>query len=129
MSKLLLNGVEYQEYAFEDEEELEKAVIENGKFLFGPDSFYIDVKRRVGKAGSHNKGIPDGYLIDLSNLASPQLYFVENELEAHDPYSHVSEQIARFFTATKTSKPAIRDMLLQEIKKDKNLLVSIPLIN
>jgi hypothetical protein len=79
----------------------------------------------VGNSNSYNKGIPDGYVIDLSNLASPQLYFVENELASHDVYSHISEQVNRFNASITTSKSSIRDMLLQEIKNDKNLLAKI----
>ena len=121
MGNLLINNEKFQEYAFENEPDFEKAVIENSKFLFGRESIYIDIKRRIGKSNSYNKGIPDGYVIDFSDIDSPQLYFVENELASHNIYSHISEQIARFLTIIATSKNTIRDMLLKEIRKDKNL--------
>ncbi len=116
-----MNGDEYVEYGFENESEFEKSVIENCKFLFGPNSIYIDIKRRIGNSKSYNKGIPDGYVIDFSNNSSPQLYFVENELSSHDIYSHISEQIARFNTMIVTSKRDIRDILLHEVKRDSSL--------
>jgi hypothetical protein len=125
MANLLINGEEYEEYAFESESEFEKAVIENSKFLFGPEMIYIDVKRRMGDSNSYNKGIPDGYVIDFSNVTSPQLYFVENELSSHDIYSHISEQLLRFTSLIKRSKSNIRNILLDEIKKDKQLFNKI----
>ncbi len=119
MGNLIFSGEKFQEYAFEDEKDFESAVIENCKFLFGKDSIYIDVKRRLGD--SYNRGIPDGYVIDFSNINTPQLYFVENELESHDIYSHISEQIARFGSIIATSKSSIRDMLIKEIEKNTSL--------
>ena len=125
MASILINGEEYEEYAFENEAEFEKAVIENSKSLFGAEALYIDVKKRIGNSGSYHKGIPDGYILDFSNINSPQLYFIENELSNHDVYSHISEQIARFNSSIITSKIEIRDILLREIKKDKKLNAEI----
>ena len=116
MGNILIDKEKFQEYAFENESEFEKAVIENSKFLFGKDSVYIDVKRRLGKG--YKKGVPDGYVIDFTDSVSPQLYIIENELASHDIYGHISEQIARFGTIIATSKNSIRDMLIKEIKGD-----------
>ncbi len=119
MGNILIGKEKFQEYAFESEPEFEAAVIENSKFLFGKDSVYIDIKKRLGKG--YNKGIPDGYVVDFTDPKSPQLYIVENELASHDVYGHISEQIARFSTIITTSKSSIRDMLIKEIKKDEVL--------
>ena len=122
MVNLLINKEKYELLEFESEVEFEKVVIENSKHLFGKDTIYIDVKRRVGQQESHNKGIPDGYLIDFSDRKNPQLYFVENELSTHDVYSHINEQVARFSTISRTSASQIRSKLLECIKKDQVLL-------
>jgi len=64
---------------FEKEDELEKAVIELARPLFGESRFYLDVKKKIGGSGKI-KNIPDGYLLDLSSKLEPKLYIVENEL-------------------------------------------------
>ena len=116
MGSIIINSEKFEEYAFENEKEFEERVIENIEFLFGKNAIYIDLKKRLGVSSSYNKGIPDGYVIDFSNMKSPQLYFIENELFSHNFYSHVSEQIARFNTIITTSKSQIRDILVEEIK-------------
>ncbi|MBI2664715.1 hypothetical protein HYX10_05255 [Candidatus Woesearchaeota archaeon] len=121
MVNILINNKRYDLLDFEYEEEFEKAVIENSKYLFGSECIYIDVKKRIGKNGSYNKGVPDGYLIDLTNKKQPQLYFIENELVTHDIYNHISEQIVRFSAAIKTSQNQIRNKLLEIIKGDPQL--------
>jgi hypothetical protein len=56
MAKIILKNKEYSLYDFDNEIEFEKAVIGNQKFLFGKDSIYLDVKKRIGK--SNLRGIP-----------------------------------------------------------------------
>lgn len=121
MSSILFKNKQFNLLDFESENEFEKAVIDNSKFLFGKNSIYIDVKKRIGVHASYNKGVPDGYLIDFSSKKQPQLYFIENELSTHDIYSHISEQLLRFSTAIKTSKNQIRVKLLETIKSNHQL--------
>lgn len=123
MARLLFSGREYSLYDFELESELEAAVIENKKALFGEKSVYIDIKRRIGK-GNH-KGIPDAFLIDFFDNRKPQLYIVENELAGHDTYSHITEQIMRFRASTASSVVQIRAKLIEAIEKDTSLTVEI----
>jgi len=91
MSHILLKDKKYSILSFDSEDDFEKAVIENSSFLFGKDTVYIDVKKKVGKKNKYHKGIPDGYLIDFFDAKSPQLYFIENELDKHDVYGHIGE--------------------------------------
>lgn len=114
MARIILKDNEYSLYDFDNEAEFEKAVIVNQKYLFGKDSVYIDVKKRIGK--DNHRGIPDAFLIDFYNTKKPQLYIVENELASHDVYAHISEQIVRFGTSTVTSANKIRDMLIKAIE-------------
>jgi len=116
MARIILNNKEYSLYDFDTEAEFEKAVIENQKYLFGKDSIYVDVKRRIGR--DNHRGIPDAFLIDFYDTKKPQLYIVENELASHDVYAHISEQIVRFGASTVTSSNQIRDMLIKAIENE-----------
>ena len=125
MVTLLIDKEKYDILGFDGEPDFEKAVIENSEALFGKETIYVDIKRRIGPSDSRNKGIPDGYLIDFSDSKNPQLYFVENELSTHDVYSHITEQVARFSTFSKTSPNQIRQKLIEHTKKDASLLDKI----
>lgn len=116
MARITSDKKEYALLDFANEAEFEKAVIENQKMLFGKDSVYIDVKRRIGQ-GNH-RGIPDAFLIDFSDSKNPQLYIVENELASHDVYSNITEQIARFSTSVISSQNQIREVLLKAIREN-----------
>ncbi|MBP9781847.1 hypothetical protein KBC89_04285 [Candidatus Woesebacteria bacterium] len=122
MPHILINGKKFEKKDFELESEFEKAVIENSMNLFGQDAIYIDVKKLIGTDKKYHKGIPDGYLIDFVDLQQPQLYFVENELSAHDIYGHITEQIGRFSAMTINSTREVRDKLLAVIREDAKLM-------
>jgi len=49
MARIILKDKEYSLYDFDNEADFEKAVIANQKYLFGKDSVYIDVKKRLVK--------------------------------------------------------------------------------
>ncbi|KUG22813.1 hypothetical protein ASZ90_007396 [hydrocarbon metagenome] len=116
MARIIIGNKEYYLYDFNNEPEFEKAVIENQAYLFGKDSVYIDVKRRIGR--DNHRGIPDAFLIDFYDTKKPQLYIVENEIASHDVYAHISEQIARFATSTLSSANQIRNMLIKAIENE-----------
>lgn len=116
MARIILNNNEYSLYDFDNEAEFEKAVIQNQKYLFGKDSVYVDVKRRIGR-DSH-RGIPDAFLIDFYDAKKPQLYIVENEIASHDVYSNITEQIARFGTSIVSSANQIRNLLIKAIENE-----------
>ncbi len=116
MARIIIGGKEFGLFDFDSEAEFEKAVVDNQKSLFGKDSVYIDVKRRIGK-GDH-RGIPDAFLIDFYNPKRPQLYIVENELASHDVYSNITEQIARFGASAVSSASQIRNVLLRAMEGD-----------
>lgn len=119
MAKAIIGYKEYSLYNFDSETEFEQAVIENQKQLFGNDSVYIDIKRKIGR--DNHRGIPDAFLIDFYDIKSPQLYIVENELASHDVYSHISEQIARFGTSAVTSANQIRNILIKAVEDDDSI--------
>lgn len=125
MANILLNSRTYSLFTFDSEEEFEKTVINNKISLFGQDAIYIDIKKLQGQDNAHARGIPDGYLIDFIDTNHPQLYFVENELVSHDIYSHITEQLARFATASAVSTNSIRQSLVEHIAKNQMLFDEI----
>lgn len=116
MARIILKNNEYSLHDFDNEAEFEKAVIENQKYLFGKDSVYVDVKRRIGR--ENHRGIPDAFLIDFYDSRKPQLYIVENEIASHDVYANITEQIARFETSIISSANQIRNLLIKAIESD-----------
>jgi hypothetical protein len=115
MSRIILKNQKYSLYDFENEAEFEKAVIENKEHLFGKDTIYIDIKRRIGR--SNHRGIPDAFLIDFYDTKNPQLYIIENELASHNVYSNIAEQIARFSASAISSQNQIRNILSKTIEE------------
>lgn len=121
MPYLLINQKPFEEVSFDQENELEQAVIKNKEFIFGPNIVYLDYKRRVGDKESVHIGIPDGFLFDFSNLNKPQLFFVEYELESHDLYDHIGAQIMKFYASFEQGKHELQVKLINIIKKDKSV--------
>jgi hypothetical protein len=100
--------------AYEDEADLEAAIVEVQSELFGPSRIYVDVKKKIGtKSGLRN--IPDGYLIDLSGR-QPRLYVVENELASHDPLRHIAVQILQFSLSFEEEPRAVKTVLFNALQ-------------
>lgn len=113
MDRLNYNGKIFSLYEYQTEEEFEKIIIEHSVDIFGPKSIYIDVKKRIGE--DNILSIPDGYLIDFSFENDPKLYIIENELEYHDPYKHIGQQLLKFAISYKASGRKIKSFLLDNI--------------
>jgi hypothetical protein len=64
-------------------------------------------------------GIPDGYLLDLTDPAQPRLLVVEVELRGHDLFQHITEQLVRFAAGYERDQLAVRNFLHEEIKASK----------
>lgn len=104
-----------QRSAYGSEADLEAAIVQVQRTLFGPMRVYLDVKKRIGgKNGPHN--IPDGYLIDLTGQ-QPQLYVVENELAAHDPLRHIAVQILQFSLSFEAEPRAVRTIIFNALQQ------------
>jgi hypothetical protein len=121
MAYILINKNTFEETSYNNEEELEKAAVENKQYIFGHDTVLIDYKRKTGAKGSQISGIPDGFLIDFSNSKKPRLFFVEYELESHDLYEHIGPQIMRFYASFETAKRELHKKLIDTIKTDSQL--------
>lgn len=91
-SKLFIDNQEYKIVEYEKEEQLEREVVENYKLIFGNNSIYFDVKKKLGPR------ICDGFVFDKD---LNRFIVVENELCIHDLWGHIIPQIIDFFNALK----------------------------
>ena len=112
MEQILLKGNIYNYYEYKTEDEFEKKIVEKSDFIFGEDSIYIDIKKRVGKTVL---SIPDGYLIDFTIRNKPILYLIENELSSHSTFSHIAPQVLRFAQSYMQSKRKLQDILKENL--------------
>ena len=114
---ILIDGVKYILKNPNSEDDLEKIVEKNYKYIFGDNSFYFNFKRKV-KSKSGIVSIPDGYLIIFNNI--PQWYILEVELASHPLYDHIIPQLTKFNRAIEeiSTKKSLIDMFYDEIKKD-----------
>lgn len=111
------SGAVYSQYHYSQEVDFERMVVANSAAIFGEDGIYFDIKKLIGRP---KKGatIPDGYFLDLTFHSSPQLYLVEVELNSHDVYGHIGEQILRFGISSEMDKYKMKNLLLEDIGKD-----------
>lgn len=103
----------YRRVEYDNEGELESAILKVQAELFGTNRIYLAVKKRIGvKGGLRN--VPDGYLVDLSGQ-KPRLYVVENELAAHDPLRHIAIQILEFSLSFETDPRVVKAILMNTL--------------
>ena len=110
-------GCVYTQYTYPKETDFERMIVENSDKIFGSTGIYFDIKKLIGKP-KKGAAIPDGYFLDLTFHNDPRLYLVEVELNSHDVYGHIGEQILRFGISTETDKYKIKNCLLSEVNKD-----------
>jgi len=90
---VLLDNIRYQLITPENEATLEKAIQANHRHIFGEDSFYFDVKKKIrSKAGIAS--IPDAYVLLFD--PKPKWCIVEVELASHPIYDHIIPQLTKF---------------------------------
>lgn len=111
------SGDIYAQYTYLKEDEFEKMIVDYSSSIFGSAGIYFDIKKLIG---TPKKGatIPDGYYLDLTFHNDPRLYLVEVELNSHDVYGHIGEQILRFGISSETDKYKIKNHLLSAVNKD-----------
>ena len=117
MSNIKINDKIYELSDYENEKEIESALDKLSLDIFGKGRIFINVKKLIGK---ENKGIPDGYLLDLSSK-KPELYFVEVELDTHHAIKHIATQILNFSLAFDEDKNGICEILIKSIEKDEKI--------
>lgn len=124
MEKIIVNNSIYSKYDFSKEKDLENKIVEYSKEIFGKDTVYLDIKKKISKG--EVIAIPDGYLIDFTFENNPRLYIIENELISHDVYKHIGEQILKFGVSYKHSGHKLKKVFLEyiEANKDDNVLIT-----
>lgn len=112
MYKILTKQGILEPYKYSSESELEREIVKNKEAVFGKKSIYFDIKKKIGNT------IPDGYWLDLTFHTEPKLYFVEIEMENHDLYGHIAEQLLKFSMAFDDNKYKLKNILMEEIAQD-----------
>ncbi len=128
---LISRNTKFIKSPFDNESELEKVIIENYEYLFGPNSFYLS-KAKIRTADGVGT-IPDGFAIDI---AERKWYLVEAELIHHSVWSHIAPQVTKQLLA---SQQALTKRILVELSveqyqndpytKEKFEDLNIPAIN
>lgn len=110
-------GNVYTQHTYTKELDFERMIVANAATIFGEAGIYFDIKKLIGtpKKGA---AIPDGYFLDLTFHNDPRLYLVEVELNSHDVYGHIGEQILRFGISTETDKYKLKNTLLTAVSGD-----------
>jgi len=103
-------------FEFDKESDFEKIVVELSEQIFGEESIYLNIKKKV--RGGDITTIPDGYVLDLADPMNPSLYIIENEIVSHDPFKHIGIQLLKFATSFDDGKQVIRNFLMEEISKN-----------
>jgi hypothetical protein len=112
----------YRQVEYENEADLEAAIVQVQDWLFGQDRYYLDIKKKIGAKGSI-QNIPDGYLVDLSG-SKPRLYVVENELQTHDPLRHIAVQILQFSLSFESEPQGVKKVLLLALEGNTKVKVA-----
>jgi hypothetical protein len=115
MSRIVTPGGIFNAITHDNEHNFEGAVITNAQFIFGEGRYYLDCKRRIGAKGK-KFNIPDAYLIDLRRN-DPRLFVIENELAAHDAFSHIGVQLLEFSYSYRLAGRQLKAVLFEEITK------------
>jgi hypothetical protein len=118
MERLIAKDKTFKYYEYLNEGEFEKVIVENAKQIFGNNTVYIDIKKKIG---DNIVTIPDGYLIDFSFAEKPRLYIIENEISTHDPYKHIGSQLLKFSISYKASGRNIKKFIMDFLLADRNL--------
>lgn len=109
MERLISDNKTYRYYEYTLEAEFEKVIVDKSQQIFGKNTVYIDIKKKIG---NEIITIPDGYLIDFSFAEKTRLYIIENEISTHDPYKHIGSQILKFGISYKASGRKLKQLIL-----------------
>jgi len=116
MERLISDNKTYKYYEYTLEAEFEKVIVDKSKQIFGINTVYIDIKKKIG---NEIITIPDGYLIDFSFAEKPRLYIIENEISTHDPYKHIGSQLLKFGISYKASGRKLKQLILDFLLANK----------
>ena len=121
---VLIDGVRYRLVIPDNEAALEESIKSNFQHIFGPDSFYLDVKKLIkSKAGIAS--IPDGYVVLFEPKA--RWCILEVELASHSIYDHIIPQLTKFNRGIEnsSSRKKIVEMFYSIINEDEVLKATL----
>ena len=84
---LIQNGKKFIQAAFENEDELEKVVLENYENIFGPSSIYLP--KTLIKTSEGIGTVTDGFVIDLASVHPSYNYRKPQEYPALNKFAQV----------------------------------------
>jgi len=115
---LIVEGKKFVHKPFDSEQELERVVVENAEYLFGPASIYFPKSLIATRDGTGT--IPDGYVLDLERRV---WYIVEAEISRHSVWSHIAPQVAKQIIAASNpvSKQTLVDIAADRVRNDIDL--------
>lgn len=115
---LIVEGSKFVHKPFDSEQELERVVVENAEYLFGPASIYFPKSLIATRDGAGT--IPDGYVLDLERRV---WYIVEAEISRHSVWSHIAPQVAKQIIAASNpvSKQTLVDIAADRVRNDIDL--------
>lgn len=117
MTKIVTKDKEFALTSFQNEDELEKVVVENYTKIFGNNTYYFNLKKGIKHKPGDLLTIPDGYLLRFNR--KPSLIIIENELSTHDKIQHIGAQFLKFNSAlTDTSKYHVKKFLTDYLKEN-----------
>lgn len=114
MERIVSGNDIYYLKEYQLEKDFEQDVVANYRHIFGNDTVYIDIKKKIG---DNIVTIPDGYLLDFTFSNNPRLYIIENELSVHDAYKHIGTQLLKFAVSYKQSRLKIKHYILDYLSK------------
>lgn len=114
MERIVSGNDIYYLKEYQLEKDFEQDVVANYRHIFGNDTIYIDIKKKIG---DNIVTIPDGYLLDFTFSNTPRLYIIENELSVHDAYKHIGTQLLKFAVSYKQSRLKIKQYILDYLSK------------
>ena len=114
MERIVTGNDIYYLKEYQLEKDFEQDVVANYRHIFGSNTVYIDIKKKIG---DNIVTIPDGYLIDFTFTNNPRLYIIENELGIHDAYKHIGSQLLKFAISYKPSGRKIKQFIIDYLAK------------
>ena len=114
MERIVSGNDIYYLKEYQLEKDFEQDVVANYRHIFGNNTVYIDIKKKIGDS---IVTIPDGYLLDFTFTNNPRLYIIENELSVHDAYKHIGTQLLKFAVSYKQSRLKIKQYILDYLSK------------
>ena len=122
MERIVSGNDIYYLKEYQLEKDFEQDVVANYRHIFGNDTIYIDIKKKIG---DNIVTIPDGYLLDFTFSNTPRLYIIENELSVHDAYKHIGTQLLKFAVSYKQSRLKIKQYILDYLSKSRTNMTFI----